>query len=338
MHDVGMASRESLDWLYSDEQTNTLADNTVLFGTDMRLQSTRSFIDSAASRVYIPMQVALYGAYQPAKWLIVEGSLNLASFVRRSGAQVRFPGQQPGTLSAMIKPDAQWPSIRLGLFRPAVGMRYDDHTVFPISYATPRARTNYLPPDWAEWGAEVTWESLKWLTIQGGVFDRSALGQVTLSDGLDYSRALTGYGPTLTGKVVLWNRFADNELATYVGGSILETGAATMVSGFLGIGYKDAMYCMAEVTQTDLPEVINSTMGLVELGWQVVSPMILYARYEHGQATQAALQGPSVLTSVILGAQLFPIPFVEIRPEYRMFDTFYDGVNTRWNVQLHVFY
>lgn len=338
MHDVGMIPREDIPWLYSEDGSNALFDETVLVGTDMRLQSTRSFYDADASRVYIPMQVSAYAAYRPIQNLTLEGTFNLAALRTRQGTPVRFAGQRVGLFSALLRINNNLPLVRVGLFRPGIGVRYDDHTTFPNSYVSGRTRMNYVGPDWGEWGSEITWEKYRWLTLQVGVFGTSGLSQVQLSDGLVSRSAISGTMPTITGKAVTWNRFADNTVNTYAGASILVNNDFSVVSGFLGVGLTDAMYVMADVTQTSKTDVLTSLMGMAEVGWQVSSSFIPYVRIEHGTTKQSALPSPSELTSGIIGAQFFPLPFVEIRPEYRMLDTYYDGISTRWNVQLHLFY
>lgn len=338
MHDVGVVPREAIPALYPESQDNQVFDGAVTFGTDMRLQITRSFADSAASRLYIPMQIALYGSYRPIKELVVEGGINLAAFRVQNGSQVRFAGQRAGLFSVILSLSRDLPSIRVGLFRPSVGVRYDDHTSFPYSYATPRTRMNFTGPDWGEWGSELTWEKYKWLTLQAGVFGSSGLSQVRLSNGLQSVPALSGNNPTFTGRAVTWHTFADNTFNFYAGASLLANNDYRSLSGFIGGGVTDNVYLMADVTQTTKPGVLTSTMGMAELGWRFVTPVIAYVRYEHGVSNQAELASESVLTSAVFGAQIFPMPFVELRPEYRLFDTFYDGVSTRWNLQLHLFY
>jgi hypothetical protein len=63
-----------------------------------------------------------------------------------------------------------------------------------------------------------------------------------------------------------------------------------------------------------------------------------YIRYEHGATMRGAVAEAAMVNSIILGAQLFPVPYVEIRPEYRIWDTVNPGYTSRWNVQLHIFY
>ncbi len=336
--DVGLIPRESIPFLYPEDQSNAYFDGKVVLGTDIRVQTTRSFTDSAASRVYFPMQATLYGAVRPWKGVTLEGGFNFASLRKSNNQQVRFPGQRAGSVSLILQPIAELPSIRIGMFRPGIGTRYDDHTVFPVSYAEPTTRRNYLAPDWGEWGSEITWEREKWLTVQLGLFGSEGLGQVQLSDGLTSHSAIMGNSPTITARVVAWPRFFENMVNTYAGGSVLINNDFRMISVFAGGGLTDQLYVMLDVTRTEKEYVMYSTMSMAELGWQITPPLIAYVRYEHGTTNQTKLLEETTLNAGIIGAQVFVMPFVELRPEYRLFDTFKDGVATRWNLQLHLFY
>ena len=338
MHDVGLIKREALPFLYPDDQSNTILDEQVIFGADARLQSTRSFYDSNASRVLIPMQLTVYGAYKPTRWLTVEGSFNAAALHTRSGTPVRFPGQRLGLASAMVSINRSIPTLRVGMIRPSFGIRYDDHTVFPFSYATPRARQNIISPDWGEWGSELTWEYLRWLTVQVGVYGAQGLAQTHISNGIDNVPTVKGNNPTVTGRIYTSHQFSDNAANMYAGASILTNNDFRMISAFAGAAVTDHVYLMADVVQTHKLNVLTSTMGMVEVGWSVDPSVIAYARYEHGTSDQSQMQTNATLTSGVFGAQVFVLPFMEIRPEYRIMDTFYSGINTRWNVQLHLFY
>ncbi len=341
-YDVGVIPRDStiFSWMYPEDQSNEYLDGALLLGTDIRVQTARSFTDSAAKRAYFPMQATLYGAYRPIKALTIEGQFNFAALrtAPNTDERIQFPGQRMGAFSAILQPDRSLPQVRIGFFRPSVGIRYDDHTMFPYNYVTSSARQNILAPDWAEWGSELTWESERWLTVNLGIFGSEGLSQVRLSDGLSSYSAVQGDQATITARAMVWPRFFEDKVNTYAGGSLMLNNEFQMVSVFGGIGLTDAAYLMFQLTETSLENVMSSTTGMVELGWQVYSPLIVYARYEHGVTSQQRAPSDVSITSGVIGAQVFVLPFVEVRPEYRLWDTALDGVATRWAVQLHLFY
>lgn len=341
-NDVSMIPRDAqpLKAIFAGDDSNTFFDGLLTLGMDMRLQNTRSFYSDSAVRTTFPMQAALYAAITPIKALTIEGSYNLAALRKESGATttVRFPGQRDGHLSAIISPDSSGYSLRVGLFRPGVGMRYDDHTMFPYSYVTSTARQTYLAPNWSEFGAEFTYETPIWLTAQAGIFGSEGLSQVRLNDGTHSHSAVSGSAPTLTGRVIFWPRALDDKLNMYIGTGLLVNGDFSIVNSFAGIGLTDNLALMLDYTQTSRKDVQTSKNFMTELMWQVWSPALLYARWERGATTFAQAADEAVVYSAVLGAQLFVLPYVELRPEYRIWDTMLDGRTTRWNVQLHIFY
>jgi hypothetical protein len=341
-HDIGLLGRETpwLTWLYPEDQSNEYFDNTLLLGTNIRVQTTRSFVSADAPRATFPMQATLTAAFQPIKALTVEGGFNFAALRKapNSNAQVRFPGQRLGWLSTIIAPSEELPTVRLGFFRPGYGMRYDDHTVFPVSYISGLSRLNYLAPDWAEYGGEVTYERLLWLSANAGVFGSEGLSQIRLSDGEQFVSAVSGNAPTIATRLIFWPRFLEGDLNTYIGGSYMFNGDFSLLSFFGAIGYYDEVYLMADVSLVDKTNVQSSVNVMTEVGWNLYEPIIAYLRFEHGTTEQAKLADRSTANSGIIGAQVTLMPFVEVRPEYRMFDTSREGVATRWNVQLHIYY
>ncbi len=340
-NDVSVIPRDGglLGWMYKGDNSNKFFDGVFSWGMDLRVQNTRAFNSPDAQRVTFPMQTAVYASLKPVKALTIEGGYNLSSLRKSpSGEKVRFPGQRDGHLSLISNIDDDLPTIRVGIFRPSVGMRYDDHTMYPVNYITATSRQNYLAPNWAEYGSEITWESEKWLTTQLGLFGSSGLQQVQLSDGSRSHSLISGNSPTVTAKAVLWNRFDDDAMNGYLGGSLLLNGDFSMVSLFGGFGITDALSVMLDVTRTSKTDVQQSTNVMAEIMYQVYSPVYVYARYETGTTTQALALQSAHTNSAVLGSQIFLLPYVELRPEYRIFDTYLPGFSGRWNFQLHIFY
>jgi hypothetical protein len=341
-YDVGLIPRDSsiISWLYPSEESTVYFDGSLLLGTDIRIQSARSFQDPDAKRATFPMQATLYAAYRPIRAFTLEGQFNAAALrtAPNTDTRIQFPGQRMGAFSAIMQPSTSLPQVRIGFFRPSIGVRYDDHTMFPYNYVTSTSRQNIVAPDYAEWGSELTWESERWLTVNLGIFGSEGLSQVRLSDGINSFSAVQGNEATISARVVAWPRFLDNKLNTYVGGSLFVNNQFSMVSAFGGAGISDAVYLMFQLTQTSLENVMTSTTGMTEIGWQIIPPLIIYGRYEHGVTTQERAPSDVSISSTVIGAQIFVMPFVEFRPEYRIWDTALDGVSTRWAFQLHFFY
>jgi len=341
-YDVGMIQRDApiVAWMYPEDESNTFLDGKLTLGMDLRVQSTRSFASPEAKRATFPMQASLYAAFQPIKAMTLEGQFNLAALRKspNSDERVRFPGQRMGLFSMILQPDANLPSVRIGFFRPSIGVRYDDHTMFPYVWVSSATRQNYLAPDWGEWGSELTWETQQWLTVNLGIFGSEGLSQVRLSDGLRPVNVVNGNDPTISGRVVVWPKLFSDAVNGYAGGSVLINNDFQMISAFLGGGLTDHLYVMFDLTQVTKEQVMQSTNIMTELGWNIWSPLILYGRYEVGTTTQEQALDDARIQSIVLGAQAFVLPYVELRPEYRIWDTALPGSTSRWNLQLHIFY
>lgn len=345
-YDVGLVSRENaaVKWLYDLDESNSYLNGMLTAGMDFRVQNTRSFSSADAKRVTFPMQASLYAALTPISSVTIEGSFNLAALrTSASGSKVVYPGQRDGHVSVIVKPDNAWPSLRVGLFRPGAGVRYDDHTVFPVSLMTSIGRQPLLAPNWAEYGAEVNYEGLKWLTLSAGVFGSGALSQLQVSDGQSVVPALAeDDAPLLSAKAVLWPRAFGDMLNIYLGGSVLATEGFTLSNVVTGIGITDHLSVTADVMTMTTADIVSTTSAMVEVMYQVTPEILPFVRWEGASTTFAALKAQNkpddVVYAGVVGAHVFVLPYVVARPEYRMWDTRIPGITSRWNFQLYVFY
>lgn len=342
-YDVGLISRDSsfLSGLYELDKENTFFNGMLTLGMDARVQSTRSFTSPEAKRATFPMQASLYAAITPIKAVTVEGMFNLAALRQGAGGGQRivYPGQRMGSLSAIIAPSLSLPMLRVGLFRPSIGMRYDDHTMGSFGYATSTTRQTLVAPDWSEYGAEITYEGLRWLTLQTGVFGSEGLSQVRISDGGTQTfSAITGNQPTITARAVVWPRAFNETLNMWFGGSMLRNNTFMLTSAFAGIGLSDHLSLTADRTTMHLDDVIETENWSAELLYQAATWAFPYVRAERYWTDQKNAAGTVLTDAAIIGAQIFVLPYVELRPEYRILDTWKQGYSSRWNFQLHIFY
>jgi len=338
-YDVSMVPRKSslISWAYPEDESNQFFDGLLTVGMDVRVQNTRQFLEGS-SRATFPMQASLYAAVTPVKAVTVEGTFNLAALRISDVTRNTYPGQRMGSASVLFQPDASLPLIRAGLFRPSIGMRYDDHTMAPFSWANTSLRQTYLAPDWSEFGAELNYESLKWLSVQAGVFGSEALSRLRVYNGQSSQTVIQGNSPTLTARAVVWPRAFNDMLNMWFGGSMLMNGDFRMTSAFAGIGLSDHISLMLDYTTTELDDAIRTSNFMAELGYQVYSPLYVYGRYERYTTDQELAPGTIVANAAVFGAQIFVLPYVELRPEYRIWDTWKEGTANRWNLQLHLFY
>lgn len=338
-YDVGLVPRTNdlFSWFYDKDSSNQFFDGKLILGMDTRIQSTRSFVSESAARRTFPMQASFYSAYTPIPEVTIEGSVNLSTIALGS-ENLPYPGMRPAAISAIIAPSFSWPSLRVGMFRPNIGMRYDDHTMAPYSYTLATQRKTVIAPDWSELGAEVSYEGLKWLTLQAGVFSNEGLSQVRISDGIETFSVVNGNQPTLTARAVLWPRAFNDKLNMWFGGSLLQNSDFSITSAFSGIGLSDEFSLMLDYTAMHYDDRFSSRSMMAELMYSATTWLFPYIRAERYYTDQYRALGTYLSNSATLGAQIFLMPYIELRPEYRIWDTWMTGYTSRWNVQLHFFY
>lgn len=304
----------------------------VLLGADFRAQMARSHVSPNAERKYFPMQAAVYMTARPSNALKLEGTYNFGPD--------KYDGQEAWTASVMYQPTFNWPMFRVGHIQPSIGMRYDDHTMLVRQVPDVVGASSLIAPNYAEYGAEVHYYRKLWLSLTAGVYAARALAENdVMTIGAPVSLIRDRDKPSYLGRVVFWPRLVPQKMNFYVGGSLLKNDDFKLTNLFGGIGRQDKVALMAEVAFSDKENLRTSRTVSVDVSVQPRSGVILFVRGEHGQVTHERVGANVELTTrqAVLGGQLFLMPQVELRPEYRILDTetFRSG---RYAVQLHIFY
>jgi hypothetical protein len=318
--------------------TNTMFGGKVIPGLDARGQIVR--LSTTGQRVFIPMQLTTSVAFMPAHELSVYTNVNLASIEERIRGGSLYPGETDFDAAIQFQPDITLPSIRVGMIEPSIGIRQDDHTVFVNRDAAPHG--GYIfPAYYNDMGAELTYEGLKFLSVNAGIFNAYYLAQVDPSIGVVTSNFDFSH-PTLSGRVMLWPQLLEQAINGEVGGSIMVNGSMKMINGFIGLGLTDKATLYLEgvhSTNADNRILRNFTV----MGTYQLAPW-LTAEWRADWGQTELYPGKSLVYSqaFTLGAEFFPLPYIEIRPEYRLYQSqpFYgQGTYTgQWTGQLHVFY
>jgi hypothetical protein len=348
--DAGMIQLKDIPILAGLEtETNTYFDNSLIIGMDWRGQLARSWTFAEARRRFFPMQLAFYGAYTPTKWLTVEGTFDVASLW--GSVRAMYPGQSSWMASVLIQPDYVLPLLRVGHFQPTVGIRYDDHTMLArqVAGAFPQP---LLAPYYADWGAEIHYDGLQWLSLTVGAFlprnlsavrvENAQAEFVSIVPGVTSETSFSGLiaSPTFNARAMTWIRTEDHILNGYVGVSALRNGTFTLANAFAGIGIPDRASLHAEYAVTSITNGQQTRNISSELMVRVVSWLYPYVRYERGvtEPVSPFFEGQTLYTNqAVVGVQWFPIPQFELRPEFRFVDT-EAYTSTRWALQVHLFY
>ena len=334
--ELGQYAMDGVGLVDSDQMLpgrTAYANGKVLMGADFRAQMARSHVSPAAERKYFPMQAALYTTIRPSNTVKIEGTYNFGP--------TRYDGQRAWTASLMYQPTFDWPMFRVGHFQPAIGMRYDDHTMLVRQTPDVVGVSSLIAPNYAEYGAEVHYYRKLWLSVTAGVYNARALAENNvMNNGQMVSLIQDRDKPSYLGRVVLWPKLVPKKMNFYLGGSVLKNDDFQLTNLFGGLGRHDRVAIMAELAFSDKETLRTTRTASVDVSLQVKPGLILFARGEHGLVTHERTGNADVefvTRQAVFGGQLFLTPQVELRPEYRLLDTetFRSG---RYAVQIHVFY
>lgn len=319
--------------------TNSFFNGLASVGADMRFQWVRS---ASGERRIIPMQISTHLGVMPAHEVTVYGTINIASIMYRARNEglPPIPGMSDFDAAIQIAPSYTLPSIRVGMIQPSIGIRHDDHTLF-VRRETGLYGTNLLPPDYNDLGAEITYEGQKWLTLNAGIFNSYNLSQAQRTIAATDSR-FSFRSPTVSARVMLWPQLLDENINGELGASILQNGQFRMynVFGGFGIGNKATLMVEGLYSKDSAHRIIRnfSVMG----SYNLVSWLSAHWRYEWGQTEFYPGVALGHSQAFVVGTEFFPLPYIELRPELRVFERvpFAQAASreAQYTIQAHLFY
>ena len=309
--------------------------------------------------LYVPMQLQPYVSVKPTGWLDVVGSFNVATV----GPQARsFPGQAQYEVAAQVHGPAHLPSARVGMIQPTFGIRHDDHSMLIRADAS-SPRRPFIAPNYADWGAELGYQPRPWLRVDAGGFLASNLSAAmpgTVKSGdIAYSARLMLMPQIILGGTGGGSKddddgfgedsdddFGEDEeedsgggmagsINTWVGGSIFGAGDFQMINAFGGIGASNLGSLMVEgamiqrgdnFTAMNLMAMLSVRCGFEWLYFNV--------RGELASAENTTDSQKFETTQLVAGFEIFPLPYLEIRPEYRILRTDEYAMN-HYTLQFH---
>jgi hypothetical protein len=226
--------------------------------------------------------------------------------------------------------------VKGGTFIPNFGIRLDDHTAYTrggdMGFITSRKLGFIYDPYYTETGGEIGFyfSDYAFLTASIG----RPIGnnpQPLLTNDPSYTARLQ-FNPSLTEKVNLlfggsFHRFR----STYT------FSIADMYGGFAGIGIGDftllAEYDIAR-SYLFIDSLTNALM--IEAAYKIIKGLEAVVRYDRiDPSTRISNDDHS---RFVLGLDIFPFPFVEILPQYRIQFEHPDIADNAFNIQFHFFY
>jgi len=347
-----------------NEAENSL-DQYMLWGFDYRMQDAML----GTERRLFSMQFTPYVSIMPTNWATFSIQYNLIGLIHDALRDVNpnsdlkkfyyvglYPGQKGLQTSVTFKPSKELPTLKVGYFQPAIGMRYDDHTMLnrQIYYTLPPI----LPPDNSELGAEVNYDYGLDLQLTGGVYGAKSMSEIAFYDKSSKKVPIVGSGSTsYLGKVVYSPRFAENLINTFVGASYLLNNDYSLINAFAGVGLTDYVSLSGEYVISNKKDLKKSNVIMAQLLFQPITAVNIYVRYENS-VTQDHIVPAEIIegqtppdyseftnNKIVLGLGVFVIPNLELKPEYRMLSyknnagpNYVMDPSNEWALQLHLYY
>jgi hypothetical protein len=368
MRDVAAFDRAALGLEHDGATTNAFFGDIVRVGGDFRVLGARlgrpevvDTADGAQTRypdvTWFPMQLQPYLAITPVDDLTLYGSWVVGPETFRAGeiCDPVFPGMGCYSAFAMYEPHGVGVTARAGVFQPGIGVRHDDHTILVRGDAADR-RTPIIPPSYAEPGGEIVWHPRQWVRGEFGLFAPLNLGEslngvaqtadlwpVAGAARLTFQPILE-FGGDAEDEAGGEDEFADFDgpslsppvaVNTWAGASAYGSGDFLMLNGFMGAGVHGGLALLAEIGHTRRTTSRETFNGLIGVTYAVRDWFVLAARAERAQTDFTGER--FVTTQYVGGVEIFPLPYVEIRPEYRYVRTD-DYLFGQATLQIHAFY
>ncbi len=315
---------------------NSYFDDKVIFGFDARVQSARWGGGVGSYRDYMFMQASPYLVVTPFEWLWAEGFYNIAYNLEKSR---RYPGQQPYAFSLNVKPFESLPSLRVGFFQPPIGQKWDDHTMFVRTAIAQFGRHLIVPTDYAEWGAQIDYENIPWLSLSAGAFSGNNLTVLTARDKSGKTIRLVDSNSIGFAARGMLSPEVIQGVNSYVGGSLYLNGDYYISSVFLGVGLPDRVSLIGEYVRTEKKDSRLTLSFLLDLTYQITEAVLPFVRAERSILKDKDQNNPIYATQLVFGSHIVLLPSLDFLIEYRILDReHFESYSSQWAFQLHFYY
>ncbi|MFC1528714.1 hypothetical protein ACFL5B_02265, partial [Candidatus Latescibacterota bacterium] len=223
---------------------------------------------------------------------------------------------------------------------PSVGVRYDDHTML-VRRVGGAYETSLIPPNYAETGAEFTFNNVQWLSMTVGMYRAHSLAENFVTNKEDEQISLIKNKDNLSmlGRIEFRSKDIKQFMNPSTGISFLANGDFSLFNLFSGVGIADKVSVLAEYAYSEKKNLRETKNVTLDITYKLLDSLLLYVRGERG-VTNSTFRESKIETYTnqgVAGIQIFVLPYIVFRPEYRLADT-EDYRSTRYALQLHVFH
>ena len=362
--EVGFGTMNSVGALSFDTvEHNLMFGKRVSVGLDTRVQwvhlgrPTLALNDDGEETIIEPDFVGFPMQFQPSlairavDGVWVYGSYNAGrrTFEENKICDPVYPGSSCFEAAAQVQTNTGL-TMRAGMIQPSIGIRPDDHTTWTRGDAA-QIRQPLIPPNYAEWGGEVSYQPVTELRTELGV-----VGTAQLDESLNQTADNVDLWPVAGLLRFTWlpqlevggspatDEFAEpgepgaavpaTKVNTWLGASLYGSDAFYMINGFVGAGLRNGLETRFEVSHSSRGADYRTLNGSWAASWAIFDWLVPHARVDRAFTDETKNH---TAWQYVAGIEFFPIPFVEIRPEYRIVKTD-EYVFGQPTVQLHLFY
>lgn len=347
---VGKYSLIKPDWIglkdFFDltKLTNSALDGKLYFGADVRAQYSKTF-KPGTQRKFFVKQVTGYVSYEFSDWLWFEGGYNFAE------TKYKNHGQQNWTAGIVLDPFPETPKVRIGHFQPGFGIRYDDHTMLIRMIANENVYANPLfAIDFSDFGIELYKDvyspSPEWIfNLSGGVFSSNNLSKVKINS-IEGTKNLTGGKNAIyVLKGMISETIGMSDFTSSLAGmSILKTTDYTQFNYFAGISFFKRFSLLFEYSNGKKGDIfaLENYQGILNV--KIIDPVYVEIRAERARSNYKSLEITNTTQQLVFASQIFILPFIEIKQEFRLIDTeqnpreFNQYKGALYYIQIHLFY
>jgi hypothetical protein len=204
--------------------------------------------------------------------------------------------------------------FKVGSFMPAFGVRFDDHTTFvkggTTGHSAPQGAGFFWTPGYVDPGAEIGTTLFDHIGLIAGVFSGSESFDGTNNKAFCFRANISG-------------EIVEDVLAGEIGASYFlhahNSGDLTLAGGHAGIRSGPVSLLAEYDVGNHLRSVANAKALCIEGAVHAAKGLDLMMRFEtYNNEKKADTLNIDVKSSIMVGAQWFPLRFIELRPELRL--------------------
>lgn len=229
--------------------------------------------------------------------------------------------------------------MRTGFFQIPLGQKWDDHTFFVRSTIGQAGKRYIVPDDYADWGIQLDYENISWLSLSAGVFNGKNLSKLTSRDASSKTISIVdtnSFGLALRGMYI--TEFIE-VINSYIGGSFYLNDVYYITSAFFGAGLSDRVLVIGEYVRSEKKDSRLTLSFLADITYQLTDSFLPFIRAERSILKDKDQNKPTYATGLTFGSHIILLPSLDPLIEYRILNREHlEDHSAQWVFQIHFYY